>query len=88
MFVDHIILSGGQQIPIHHQAREILHALVCPRIDVQRLLTLVANSEVGDQCGFQNLSRRYLCSWNAIKSVALNAGWYGRGIRHQCHCWG
>ena len=50
-------------------------------------MTLVANSEVGDQCGFQNLSRRYLCSWNAIKSVALNAGWYGRGIRHQCHCW-
>ena len=40
MFVDHIILSGGQQIPIHHQAREILHALVCPRIDVQRLFVL------------------------------------------------
>ena len=64
MFVNHVTLSGGQQIPIHHQAREILHALVCPRIDVQRVLTLVANSEVGDRCGFQDLSRRYLCSRN------------------------
>jgi hypothetical protein len=47
-------------------------------------MTLVANSEVGDRCGFQSLSRRYLYSRNAIKSVVLNAEWYGRGIRHQC----
>jgi hypothetical protein len=40
MFINNITLSGGQQIPIHHQAREILHALVCPRIDVQRVLVL------------------------------------------------
>jgi hypothetical protein len=40
MFVNHVTLSGGQQIPIHHQAREILHALVCPRIDVQRVFVL------------------------------------------------
>src|SRR3954451_543561 len=32
-------------------------------------------------------SRRYSCSRNVIKSVVLNAGWYGRGIRHQCRCW-
>ena len=29
MFVNHVTLSGGKEIPIHHQAREILHALVC-----------------------------------------------------------
>ena len=40
MFVNNIILPGGQQIPVHQQAREILHALVCPRIDVQRLFVL------------------------------------------------
>jgi hypothetical protein len=40
MFVNNIILSGGQQIPVHQQAREILHALVCPRIDVQRVFVL------------------------------------------------
>ena len=40
MFVHHIALTGGQQIPIHHQAREILHALACPRIDVQRVFVL------------------------------------------------
>ena len=40
MFVDHIILAGGHQIPIHHHAREILHALACPRIDVQRVFVL------------------------------------------------
>ena len=40
MFINNITLSGGQQIPIHHQAREILHALVCPRLDVQRVFVL------------------------------------------------
>jgi hypothetical protein len=40
MFVNNITLSGGHQIPIHHQAREVLHALVCPRIDVQRVFVL------------------------------------------------
>ena len=40
MFVNNIILSGGQQIPVHQQAREILHALVCPRLDVQRVFVL------------------------------------------------
>jgi hypothetical protein len=40
MFVNNIILSGGQQIPVHQQAREILHALVCPRTDVQRVFVL------------------------------------------------
>ena len=40
MFINNITLSGGQQIPIHHQAREILHALACPRIDVQQVFVL------------------------------------------------
>src|SRR4051794_7532333 len=49
-------------------------------------VTLVANSDVGDRCGFHGISRRYSCFWNTNKRVFLEAGWYGWGIRHQCHC--
>src|SRR3954452_16093430 len=47
-------------------------------------VTLVANLEVGNRCGFQGLLRRYSGSRNGIRSVVLNAGWVGQGIRHQC----
>jgi hypothetical protein len=42
-------------------------------------VTLVANSEAGDRCEFRDLSRRYSCSQNAIKSIVLNARWDGWG---------
>src|SRR3954469_9290421 len=49
-------------------------------------VTLVANSDVGDRCGFHGISRRYSCFRNTNKRVVLEAGWYGWGIRHQCYC--
>src|SRR4051794_29749868 len=37
-------------------------------------VTLVANSDVGDRCGFHGISRRYSCFRNTNKRVVLEAG--------------
>lgn len=54
------------------------------QLGVDPTATLVANSDVGDRCGFHGISRRYSCFRNTNKRVVLEAGWYGWGIRHQC----
>ena len=40
MFVHHVKLASGQQIPVHNQALEVLHALALPRIDARRVYTI------------------------------------------------